>query len=285
MRCLAVLAVAAELLAAGGCAGAEATTLPPAPATRPNAPVEIGLNPGETMAFEVRLSGIVAGEAQLAVGELGAYEGHRAVVVKSRAATAGAAALIRHIVDEATTVIDLDTGRPLALETLVEQGDSKITATAKFTDTAADLTYMRSTDQEPHRLRLEFGRGAVAAAGLVHDAHSAMAQLRGWRATAGTRRTVFVIGGRRLWRIDVTYAGQDTIGSSIGNRRAIRYTGESYRARPDFSPETPRPTRTFTVWLSDDADRVPLKVMAKTELGDVVMDLTEYSRGGERPAP
>ena len=107
-----------------------------------------------------------------------------------------------------------------------------------------------------------------------------MAQLRGWRAAPGTRRTVFVVGGRRLWRIDVTYAGQDTIGSAIGNRRAIRLSGASYRARPDFSPETPRPTRTFTVWLSDDADRVPLKVAAKTELGDVVMNLTEYNRTG-----
>jgi hypothetical protein len=257
-------------------------TLPAAPAARPVATVEVGLNPGETMAFEVRIAGLVAGEAQLAVGELGAYEGHRAVVVKSRAATAGAAALIRHIVDEATTVIDFDTGRPLALETLVEQGDSKTVATAKFTGNVADITYARSTETQPHRMRLDFSRGAALA---VHDAHSAMAQLRGWRATPGTRRTVFVVGGRRLWRIDVTYAGQDTIGSAIGNRRAIRFAGESYRARSDFSPETARPTRTFTVWLSDDADRVPLKVMAKTELGDVVMNLTDYSRNAELAKP
>jgi hypothetical protein len=290
-----LLAAAAGLGAAGftglgglgglglvGCAGAEATTLPPAPATRPaSAPVEVGLNPGEAMAFEVRLAGLVAGEAQLAVGELGAYQGHRAVVVKSRAATAGAAAMIRHIVDEATTVIDLDTGRPLALDTVVEQGDSRTTASAKFTDNVADITYVRSDEHAPHHLRVDFGKGAAAGAGIqVHDAHSAMAQLRGWRAAPGTRRTVFVVGGRRLWRIDVTYAGQDTIGSAIGNRRAIRFSGESYRARPDFSPETPRPTRTFTVWLSDDADRVPLKVAAKTELGDVVMNLTEYNRSG-----
>jgi hypothetical protein len=286
-----LLALAAGLGAAGGlsglgglgglgCAGAEATALAPTPAPRPAAaPVEIGLNPGETMAFEVRLAGLVAGEAQLAVGQLGDYQGHRAVVVKSRAATAGAAAMIRHIADEATTVIDLDTGRPLALDTVVEQGDSRTTASAKFTANVADITYARSDEHAPHHLRVDFGRGAAASAGIqVHDAHSAMAQLRGWRPTPGTRRTVFVVGGRRLWRIDVTYAGQDTIGSAIGNRRAIRFFGESYRARPDFSPETPRPTRTFTVWLSDDADRVPLKVAARTELGDVVMNLTEYSR-------
>jgi len=276
-------------VAAAGCAGAEATTLPgPTPLARPAAAarVEIGLNPGETMAFEVRLAGIVAGEAQLAVGELGAYEGHRAVVVKSRAATAGAAALVRHIVDEATTVIDLDTGRPLALETLVEQGNSRITATAKFAENVADITYQRSDEPQPHTIRLDFGKAAASMPGVtVHDAISAMVQLRAWRAAPGTRRTVFVVGGRRLWRIDVTYAGPEAIGSALGNRRAIRFTGESYRARRDFTLEAQQPTRTFTVWLSDDADRVPLKVVARTELGDVVMDLTEYSRSGEPAAP
>jgi hypothetical protein len=272
------------VVAAGvaGCAGAEATTLPAAPSAgaRPaTATPEVGLNPGETMAFEVRLAGIVAGEAQIAVGELGDYQGRRAVVVKSRAATAGAAALVKHIVDEATTVIDMATGRPLALETRVEQGDSKTTATARFTDNTADITYQRSDENQPHRMRIDFGRGAAAAPGvMIHDAHSAMAQIRGWRAAPGTKRTVFVVGGRRLWRIDVTYAGQEAIGSVLGNRRAIRFTGESFRARPDFSPETARPSRTFTVWLSDDADRVPLKVTARTELGDIVMELTEYSR-------
>jgi hypothetical protein len=270
-------------LAAAGCAGAEATTLPPAPAVRPvAAPVEVGLNPGETMAFEVRLAGIVAGEAEVAVGALGAFEGHRAVVVKSRAATAGAVAMVRHVVDESTTVIDMDTGRPLALDSQVEQGDARITATARFTDTAADITYTRPNETEPHRMRIDFSKGIAATPGATaHDPLSAMAQLRGWRAAPGSRRTVFVVGGRRLWRVDLACAGQDTIGSAIGNRRAIRFTGEAYRARRDFAPETPKPSRTFTVWLSDDADRVPLKVVAKTELGDVVMTLTEYSRTGE----
>ena len=268
MRCAGLLVVAA-------CAGADAMTIPAAPAGKPSAPAgEIGLNPGENMAFEVRIAGILAGEAQLAVGQLGDYEGHRAVVVKSRAATAGAAALVKHIVDEAMTVIDMDTGRPLALETLVEQGDSRITATAKFTGTVAEITYSRSEDKakSPRTLRIDFGNVTL------HDAHSAMAQLRGWRATPGTKRSVFVVGGRRLWRVDVTYIGEDTIGSAIGNRRAVHFTGESYRTKGDLSPETAKPSRTFSVWLSDDADRVPLRVTAHTELGDIVMELTEYNR-------
>ncbi len=233
---------------------------------------ELGLRPGEAMAFEVHLAGILAGEAQLAVGEIGLIDGHRAVVVRSRAATAGAAALIRKITDEATTVIDVETGRPLSLETVVEQGDKRITASAKFTGNIATVKYQRSEDKEPKTSVLNFGTTTV------HDAHTAMAQLRGWKGTKGQTRTVFVVGGRRLWRIDVTYAGEETIGGALGNRRAIVFDGKSYRARNNMTVESEKPSRTFKVWLSDDADRVPIKVSASTELGDIEMDLVEYNR-------
>ena len=262
------------LLVLAGCAGAEAMTLPvPKPVPTTVAPANaVGLNPGESMAFEVRLGGVLAGEAQLAVGDIGEIAGHRAVVVKSRAATAGAAAQNKKIVDEATTTIDLDTGRPLALDTLVEQGGVTTTANATFSGSVANITYHRSTDPDPLSLHVDFGKITV------HDTHSAMAQIRGWRPAPGTRRTVFVVGGRRLWRVDVRYIGTETIGSSVGNRRAIHIDGASYRARPNMGVESETPTRTFSVWLSDDADRVPLRMVAHTELGDVTMDLPEYTR-------
>ena len=56
-------------LALAGCAGAEAMSQPTAP-TAGSGVVEtqsndIGLSPGETMAFEVRIGGVLAGEAIL----------------------------------------------------------------------------------------------------------------------------------------------------------------------------------------------------------------------------
>jgi len=269
MQARLLLAVA---VAVAGCAGAEAMPAPQSAAAAAAPERQLGLYPGETMAFEVQLGGVLVGEAQLAVGELGVAGGRRAVAVKSRAATAGAAALVRNIVDEATTVIDADTGRPISVETLVVMGDKRITANATFAGSVATVTYRRTAEAAPQTARIDLG------ANELHDAHSAMAQLRGWKAAPGTRRTVFVVGGRRLWRIDVTYAGEESIGSAVGNRRAVMFDGTAYRARRDLSIESSRPARTFRVWLSDDADRVPLQVTAQTELGDVVMSLTDYSR-------
>ena len=262
-------------MALAGCVAADAMTPQAAggkAATVQTATNEVGITPGETMAFEVRIAGVLAGEAALAVGDIGEFEGKRAVVVKSRANTAGAAALIKRITDEATTVIDLDSGRPLQLETLVEQGSKKTTATARFTGSVADVTYTRSDDPTPHNYKINFGTQTV------HDTHSAMAQIRGWKPSEGATRSVFVVGGRRLWRVDVKYLGGETIGTELGNRATVKFEGSSFRARPNFEIESNRPARTFTVWLSDDADRVPLKVVAHTELGDLTVDLTEYNR-------
>jgi hypothetical protein len=252
------------------CAGADAMALQqPDPA--PEASSSLGLFPGESMSFEVRVAGVLAGEAQLAVGQPGELDGRNALVVRSRAATAGAAALVKKISDEATTVIDVDTGRPISLDAVLENNGKRMTASAKFSGSSAEVTYQRHMDKAPRTTKLNFGKVTV------YDAHTAMAQLRGWKGTKGAMRTVYVIGGRRLWRIDVTYRGLETIGSALGNRRAVVFDGRSFRARPSMASESDKPARTFSVWLSDDADRVPLKVVATTELGDIVMDLTEYN--------
>jgi hypothetical protein len=225
----------------GGCAGAEAMTMPaPTPPTiTAQAPVEFGLTPGETMAFEVHLGGMLAGEAQLAVGQPGMFEGHHAVVVTSRAQTAGAAKLIRNIVDQATTTIDMDTGRPLQLDTMVVMGDKTTTAQAKFTGSIANVTYSRNDDPKPHTYRVDFGKVTV------HDSHSAMAQMRGWKAAPGAVNTVYVVGGRRLWRVDVHMIGTETINSQVGNRRAVHYNGAAFRAKPNLTLESEKPARTF----------------------------------------
>ncbi len=257
-----------------GCAGAEAMPLPPLPATT-SAPVgeaEFGFYPGETMAFEVHLAGMLAGEAQLAVGAVGEIEGHKAVVVKSRVATAGAAKLLKNMTDEATTTIDTESGRPLILDTAVVLNDKTSTAHAVFMGSIANVNYTKPDDPAPHSYRVDFGKITV------HDSHSAMAQMRGWRPRTGTTKQVYVVGGKRLWRVDVTFVGTETIGSAVGNRRTVHLSGSAFRAKPNLQLEQATATRTFDVWISDDADRVPLKMTAHTELGDVQMDLTEYAR-------
>lgn len=275
---LARLAGLAGLGMSGGLAACGATALPmdaqpvtAAVITPVVAGHELGLFPGESMTFEVKLAGVLVGEAELAVGELGVVDGREAVVVRSRAATAGAAAFVKAISDEATSTIDVATGHPLAVSTEVHIDGKKVTSQSTFTGTHAKVSFQRD-DGAAHDYEVAFGTSEL------FDAHAAMAAMRGWNAPTGTVRTVYVVGGRRLWRVDMTYGGGASIGTALGNRRAVVMDGLSYRARRDLTLESDKPTRTFRVWLSDDGDRVPLRLSATTELGDIEMTLLEYQR-------
>jgi hypothetical protein len=254
-----------------GCGGtAEAFTPPPAAA--PTVHDEIGLHPGESMSFEVHLGGIAVGEAALAVGELGMVDGHRAITVRSKISTTGAVRLVRPVDDEATTLIDLDTGTPVLLETHVLLGGQETFTRATFSAGRAVVEVRKALDGPSVPYTFVFGDLPT------HDAHSAMAELRGWRQAAGAARTVWLVGGRRLWRVDLTYAGPDTVGTTEGNREASRLDGVAYRVAPDRTVDTSRPPRRFSVWMSTDADRVPLRVNATTEFGEIEITLAEYQR-------
>ena len=232
----------------------------------------LGLFPGESMTFLVKLAGIEVGEAALAVGDIDYTAQPPRISVHSRINASGAAALVTTFIDDATTSIAVATGQPLALATSVIQGKKSYTANATFTATGAEVLYQKPEDAAPKPITFNFqGRP-------VHDAHSAMANLRHWRPEPGERRTVFIIGGRRLWRIDLTAGGSEVVGTALGNRKTQRLNGRAFRARGDLSVDAGPPGRTFSVWMSDDGDRVPLRVTAQTELGSVEIDLQEYNR-------
>ena len=232
----------------------------------------LGLEPGEAMSFEVKVGGILAGEAELAVGDPGVVDGHRAILVRSRIATAGAFALVKKISDEATTVIATDSATPISMTSDVTMGGIDYHADLAFEGPIIEATSTRSDSKGVTHDRFAFG------ATVAHDTHSAMASLRGWDPAPGTSRTLYVMGGKRIWKAEVRFGGRETIGTQLGNRAAVRIDGSAWRAHNDLSIDAGKPAREFSVWLSDDADRVPLRVIAKTELGDLVIDLTDYRR-------
>jgi len=82
-----------------------------------------------------------------------------------------------------------------------------------------------------------------------------MAAMRTWEGQPGQTQRLYIVGGRRIWRTDVTWAGRETIGTQLGNQSAVRLDGVSMRVSGRLEPERGKKARTFSVWMSDDADR------------------------------
>jgi hypothetical protein len=265
--------VAVVAVGCGGAADRHAAVAVPEPVAAVAGPPALGFHPGESMQFEVTLGGITAGEAALAVGEPGDIGGgNQGIAIRSRLATVGAAAMIKKVVDDATTVMDIETRRPVSMTTDVEYGNNRYNAVITFTGSKVDVAWKRKHSENAGKVHFDFKEQ------IAHDAHSAMAEIREWRAKLGERRTVWVVGGRRLWRADLTMGPSETLGTKLGNRATVRLDGIAYRARGDLRLDASKKARKFTVWVSDDADRVPLRVQAGTELGDVVIELVDYQK-------
>jgi hypothetical protein len=105
-----------------------------------------------------------------------------------------------------------------------------------------------------------------------HDMHSAMLLLRAWRPRLDERAHFYVVLGRRPWRVDVTSRGPEMI--KLGGHPRLTYRLDGVGARLDPPGPKGTPPKRFSLWLSEDADRVPLRMVADASFGQVTMTLT-----------
>jgi len=93
-----------------------------------------------------------------------------------------------------------------------------------------------------------------------HDLHSAIGTLRGWHPTPGEEREVRMHLGGGSFGVTIQPAGR----ARIVDRPALRYDGLANGSHK------------FSIWVSDDASRVPLAGETETELGTVAVELVDY---------
>jgi len=97
--------------------------------------------------------------------------------------------------------------------------------------------------------------------------------------TPGQTQVLQVMEGRALWRVTLSTAGTQPLPDSAAGIIALRIEGQMdpifYDGRTD---DADRPHRTFTLWLSNDAARVPLRLSVPVGIGDVVVELVEVQR-------
>jgi hypothetical protein len=261
---------AARLLAlvvvASACGGARAPAGPPA--GDPQLPPSVhGLLPGEAAAYVMTLGGIEIGEAAFAVGTPGEIGGRTAIVVASRASAAGLIRLVREIGADGETTIDVATGLPISVEGILHWGGRRFRGVLGYAGPIVEGGWYDGDELVESVYR-------HAGGGALHNLHSAMAAVRAWPGAPGDRRALSLHGAVNLWRVDLTWIGRETIGTAAGNQAAVRVDGDCVLSGNDEWRVG------FTVWMSDDADRVPLRVEARFRLIVAVFELTEYRAPG-----
>jgi hypothetical protein len=115
-----------------------------------------------------------------------------------------------------------------------------------------------------------------------HDMHSSMMLLRAWRPRLDETAYFYVVLGRRPWRVDMTSRGPEMI--KLGDDPRLTYRLDGVAVRLGDNPEK-IPPKHFSLWLSEDTDRVPLRMVADASFGQVTMTLTGRESGARDCAP
>lgn len=195
--------------------------------------------PGEGIEYRVTLRGVGVGKVQVGVGKLGWIDGREALIVKSRGQTEGLIAVVSELTWELTTTIDLERARPIR-----NVADARITLVGEEPEDA----------HEEH----EWSDGDRG-----HDLHSATAVIRGWRSKPGERTELRVAIDSMRLDVKLWHAKTELV-TVKRTLAAVRYDGiaeDKYR---------------FSVWLSDDVARVPLRLRTQSKWGEIMIEMVHY---------
>jgi hypothetical protein len=118
------------------------------------------------------------------------------------------------------------------------------------------------------------------------DYNAFLIALRAWEAPVGTAITTEVFRSRYLWKIDLKVGARERLHTPLGVLPAVRFDGHAVKLTRDGTKFPDTEERDFSIWISDEGDRVPLKNTARTDYGDIEMLITEYQPGiGARLRP
>jgi hypothetical protein len=229
---------------------------------------------GEQMAYRVSLHGVPLAELVIDAGGIVPIGDRAAMQVEVRVDTQALASLIAPVHDRFTTWIDVVTGRPLqfhAREAAAKDGGALEETAARFA-------------RGQYAVRLVVGDAAggeevQVVRGTPFDFAAFLVFMRSWEAAQGSELTVDIMRSRFVWRVRVVVAARGNLETALGALPVVRFEGEGVRLLRDGTVDPTSDRRRFTIWISDDADRVPVKLAAHTDYGDVLLELGAYQAG------
>ena len=103
----------------------------------------------------------------------------------------------------------------------------------------------------------------------LRDMHCALLFVRSQRLQPGDVYTFVVYPGWSAYLVSARVAGKEKLAVPAGNYNAIKVDLKLWRITGDFHLEPPSKCKHAVVWVSDDADRLPLRAQADVFVGSI----------------
>jgi hypothetical protein len=150
------------------------------------------------------------------------------------------------------------------------------------------ITHLTFTPKGVTRARTESRGGSTTSKTRqfnfsdLFDLHSAMLYLRSQPLTDSSVHRVVVYAATNAYLATVTAVGRDQLSVQAGTYKAIKLDLQLNRIGKHLELEPHRKFRRATIWVSDDRDRILLRIEAQVFVGTVFADLQSVRFDGAR---
>ena len=221
---------------------------------------------GEVLTYRLHYGLITAGEATVRVDpKLAEIKGVNCYDFNIEGKTTGAFAAIMTIEDKWRSFVDTASLQPIQFSRKIIENNYFLQEKVEFDNTKAKVTWEKR-DKIKKRENYEVPND-------VHDIVSAYYFLRNIdysNMKVGERTNIKAFFEDKLYNFEVEYQGKDVVKTKLGKINAIRLIP----IMPDN--ELFEGNNSIHFWLSDDKNKIPLKVQAKMFVGAVEVDIKSY---------
>ena len=228
-----------------------------------------GARPGEAFTFKFSLGPVEGGRARMSIGRPMARHGRHVLAVHGQAETTSFVKLLAHMDDDYKLVVDTGNLLPVSVAE-VERGLRERRINVSNVDgRTADVDFWSPQKQQRQR---------HSTPCITRDPLSGFFALRALPLADKSILDLDILDGNALWRVrlDVHRGVSMRLENDATSHAAIRIDGVARRIEDNGRPRAGMGPRKLTIWLSDDADRVLLRLEADTELGRCALELTSY---------
>lgn len=221
--------------------------------------LEPAFQPGELLQYKIKYGFISAGEAELGVKEDKVIAGHKTTHLVASGFTTSAVKLLVKVNNRYDSYIDQETVLPYLFTESVKEDNYRRDGYVNFDRNKNRVITNKETEDVP--------------AGTM-DIISAFYYARSLDLSQVKVGDVFHLRYYMEdsdYPLDITYLGKENVKTKLGTFSCLK-----------FSPSV-LPGRVFRedskmyLWITDDLNRVPLKVEAEILIGSIYMELMDYS--------
>jgi Protein of unknown function (DUF3108) len=225
---------------------------------------------GEKATYRVHYGLIDAGEATLEIKpDLKAIGGRNTFHIVGTGHTLGAFNMFYKVKDRYESFIDIEKLHPVLFIRRINEGGFITNQDYIFNHNKSLIKVKRSGTDKARNYDTVFtakpGLQDILSAGFYTRAVDFA------KYAIGDIITIETFFDEELWPLSFKYLGKETVNTKFGKMRCIKLKPVVQQGRV-FDEKSK-----MTVWLSDDANHLPIRLQADVLVGSIKIDLKEYS--------